>query len=59
MQAQYGRLFSDIDSRKADFLDAKARIEKHNAEADQGIHTYYKKINAMSIMVNLIRLSIK
>lgn len=53
VQAEYGRVLSDIESRKAAFLAAKESVDQHNREADQGLHTYYKHVNAFSVMVTL------
>ena len=50
-KVQYGRQFSDIESRKEAFLAAKSAVDKHNAEADQGLHTYWKEVNEFAIMV--------
>ena len=50
-QAKYGRQFSDIESRKDAFLAVKAAVDKHNAEAAEGLHTYTQEVYAHSIMV--------
>ena len=52
-QAQYARHFSDIESRKEAFLAAKARVDQHNAEADQGLHLYHREVTKFSIMASI------
>lgn len=54
IQARYGSQFSDIESRKEAFLAAKALVDQHNAEADQGLQLYYMEVNKFSVMVSRI-----
>ena len=35
-------------------MAAKAAVDKHNAEADQGLHTYWKQVNDFAIMVQYL-----
>lgn len=50
-QLQHGRMLSDIDGRKTAFIAAKAAVDKHNAEAAEGLHTYTQDVYAHSVMV--------
>ena len=50
-KVQHGRLFSNVEARKAAFVAAKAAVDQHNAEADQGMHTYYQTVNQFAVMV--------
>ena len=34
------------------FLDAKAAVDWHNANADKGLHFYKKEVNEFALMVH-------